>query len=72
VSEVSEVSKVAKVSEVSRWSVAMHFAPGSAGFVFSSGVCVNGKCVVLLYNNWKGHVFGLKFLAVRTNLLGIF
>jgi hypothetical protein len=28
---------------VSRWSVAMHFAPGSAGFVFSSGVSVNGK-----------------------------
>jgi hypothetical protein len=26
-----------------RWSVAMHFAPGSAGFVFSSGVSVNGK-----------------------------
>jgi hypothetical protein len=26
-----------------RWSVAMHFAPGSAGVVFSSGVSVNGK-----------------------------
>jgi hypothetical protein len=50
----------------------MHFAPGSAGVVFSSGVSVNGNGVVLLYNNRKGHVFGLKFLAVRTNLLGIF
>jgi hypothetical protein len=26
-----------------RWSVAMRFAPGSAGFVFSSGVGVNAK-----------------------------
>jgi hypothetical protein len=26
-----------------RWSVVMHFAPGSAGFVFSSGVGVNAK-----------------------------
>jgi hypothetical protein len=25
------------------WSVVMHFAPGSAGFVFSSGVGVNAK-----------------------------
>jgi hypothetical protein len=28
--------------------------------------------VVLLYNNRKGHVFGLKFLTVRRNSLGIF
>jgi hypothetical protein len=50
----------------------MHFAPGSAGVIFASGVSVDGNGVVLLYNNRKGHVFGLKFLAVRTNLLGIF
>jgi hypothetical protein len=30
------------------WLVAMHFAPGSAGFVFSSGVGVNVKWRCLL------------------------
>jgi hypothetical protein len=50
----------------------MHFAPGSAGFVFSSGVGVNAKWRCLSPYNRKGHVFGLKFLAVKTNLLGIF
>jgi hypothetical protein len=54
----------------SQWSVAMHFAPGSAGFVFSSGVNSKGRDV--LFYNRKGHVFGLKFLTVRRNLLGIF
>jgi hypothetical protein len=50
----------------------MHFAPGSAGFVFPAVLEGIGNGVVFLDNNWKGHVFGLKFLAVRTNLSRIF
>ena len=58
----------------------MHFAPGSAGFVFSSGVSVNGKWrrliasfyFIIIGKAMYLHVFGLKFLAVRTNLLCIF
>ena len=50
---------------ITRWSVAMHFAPGSAGVVLSSGVqceCEMVSCCVVLFYNRKGYVFGLKFL----------
>jgi hypothetical protein len=36
-------NKLKKLPISPRWSVVMHFAPGSAGFVFSSGVGVNAK-----------------------------